>query len=122
MKMLIRRGVLVEEEHGCSGDLADVDASSNEARVLRPLPVAACTHRIAFGPRAGQQVLTEQGVIARDPGRAQDLCADQQGFSLYTAVRCDAMPTSASARNSFAGISRPLHLPTNTCRSTSPDR
>ena len=30
---------------------------SDEARTLRPLQAAACTHHIAFGPRAGQKVL-----------------------------------------------------------------
>ena len=38
--------------------IADNDGDSDEARVLRPLQAAACTHRIAFGPRAGQKVLT----------------------------------------------------------------
>jgi len=51
---------------------------------------AACTYRIAFGPRAGQKVLTVQGVMPRDTVRDQDLCADQQGFRLHAAVRCDA--------------------------------
>ena len=38
--------------------IVDNDGDSDEARVLRPLQAAACTHRIAFGPRAGQKVLT----------------------------------------------------------------
>jgi hypothetical protein len=37
--------------------MADIDGDSDEARVLRPLQAAACTYRIAFGPRAGQEVL-----------------------------------------------------------------
>ena len=57
MKLLTRRGVLVEEEEGGSSYLADaeVDADSDEARALRPLQAAACTYRIAFGPRVGLQ-------------------------------------------------------------------
>jgi hypothetical protein len=47
---------LVEEEG--STYMADNDGDSDEARVLRPLQAAACTYRIAFGPRAGQKVLT----------------------------------------------------------------
>ena len=43
--------------------MADNDGDSDEARVLRPLQAAACTYRIAFGPRAGQKVLTVQGAI-----------------------------------------------------------
>ena len=41
MKMLTRRGVLVEEEG--STYMADSDGDSDEARVLRPLQAAACT-------------------------------------------------------------------------------
>ena len=94
MKLLTRRGLLVEEEEGGSRYLADAEADSDEACALRPLQAAACTYRIAFGPRAGQKVFTVQGAMARDSGcdsaRDQDLCADQQGFSLHAAVRCDA--------------------------------
>ena len=53
MKLLTRRGVLVEEEG--STYMADNDGDSDEARVLRPLQAAACTYRIAFGPRAGRR-------------------------------------------------------------------
>ena len=55
MKLLTRRGVLVEEEQGGSSYLADGEADSDEARALRPLQAAACTYRIAFGPRVGLQ-------------------------------------------------------------------
>ena len=47
MKMFTGREVLVEEEG--STYLADNDADSDEARVLRPLQAAACTYRIANG-------------------------------------------------------------------------
>ncbi len=57
MKLLTRRGVLVEEER--SSYLADDDADSDDARTLEPLQAAACTYRIAFGPRAGQKVHRE---------------------------------------------------------------
>jgi hypothetical protein len=56
MKPLTRRGVLVEAAG--STCMADNDGDSEEARVLRPLRAAACTYRIAFGPRAGQKALT----------------------------------------------------------------
>ena len=65
---------MVEEEGQTY--LADNDADSDEARTLRPLQAAACTYRIAFGPRAGQKVLTVQGVMPREKGFKQDLCAD----------------------------------------------
>ncbi|MDP3086426.1 MAG: transposase [Rubrivivax sp.] len=88
MKLLTRRGVLVEEEG--STYMADNDGDSDEARTLRPLQAAACTYRIAFGPRAGQKVLTVQGVMPRDADFKRHLCADIDGFSLHAAVRCGA--------------------------------
>ena len=87
-KLLTRRGVLVEEEG--STYMADNDGDSDEARALRPLQAAACTYRIAFGPRAGQKVLTVQGVMPRETDFKQTLCADIDGFSLHAAVRCGA--------------------------------
>ena len=90
MKLLTRRGVLVEEEG--STYIADNGGDSDEARTLRPLQAAACTYRIAFGPRAAQKVLTVQGAMPRDGDGdyKQTLCADIDGFSLHAAVRCAA--------------------------------
>ena len=88
MKLLTRKGVLVEEQGQTY--MADDDGDSDEARVLRPLQAAACTYRIAFGPRAGQKVLTVQGTMPRDTDFKQSLCADIDGFSLHAAVRCGA--------------------------------
>jgi len=88
MKLLTRRGVLVEEEGSTS--MADNDSDSDEARALRPLQAAACTYRIAFGPRARQKLLTVQGAMPTEKGFKQTLCADMQGFSLHAAVRYDA--------------------------------
>ncbi|HRH85856.1 MAG TPA: hypothetical protein PLO41_03320 [Rubrivivax sp.] len=51
LKLLTRRGVLVEEMGRIF--LAEPDADGDEARTLRPLQAAAITYRIAFGPRAG---------------------------------------------------------------------
>ena len=48
MKLLTRRGVLVEEMGQTY--LAEPDAEGDEARTLRPLQAAAITYRIAFGP------------------------------------------------------------------------
>ena len=88
MKLLTRRGLLIEEKG--QAYLADTDGDSDEARVLRPLQAAACTYRIAFGPRAGQKVLTLQGAMPRETDFKQTLCADISGFSLHAAVRCGA--------------------------------
>ena len=81
-------GATVEKEG--STCVADNDGDSDEARALRPLQAAACTYRIAFGPRAGQKVLTVQGAMPRETDFKQTLCADIDGFSLHAAVRCGA--------------------------------
>jgi len=85
------------------------DSDSNEARVLRPLQAAACTYRIAFGPRAGQKVLTVQGAMPRDADFKQTQCADIDGFSLHAAVRCGAVtnwcPFCRATARSLGGYS-----------------
>ena len=88
MKLLTRRGVLVEEEG--STYMADSDSDSDEARVLRPLQAAACTCRIAFDPGAGQKVLTLQDAMPRETDFKQAMCADINGCSLHAAVHCGA--------------------------------
>jgi Putative transposase len=88
MKMLTRRGVLVEDMGQTY--LTEPDAHGEEARTLRPLQAAAITDRIAFGHRAGQKVLTLRGAPPRDAAARQPLCADIDGFSLHAAVRVEA--------------------------------
>ena len=88
MKMLTRRGVLIEEMGQTY--LADPNADGDEARTLRPLQAAAITYRVAFGPRAGQKVLTLRGAMARFGLARELLCSDIDGFSLHAAVRVDA--------------------------------
>ena len=88
MKLLTRRGGLIEEQGQTY--MADNDADSDDARALGPLQAAAWSYRIAFGPRAGQKVLTVQGTMSREPQFHQNLCADMQGFSLHAAVCCAA--------------------------------
>jgi hypothetical protein len=88
MKMLTRRGVLVEDMGQTY--LAEPDTDGEDARTLRPLQAAAVTYRIAFGPRAGQKVLTLRGAMPREAPARQPLCADIDGFSLHAAVRVEA--------------------------------
>jgi len=64
MKMLTRRGVLVEDTGQTY--LAEPDVDGEQARALRPLQAAAVTYRIAFGPCAGQKVLTLRGAMPRE--------------------------------------------------------
>ena len=80
--------MLVEKEG--STYRADNDDDSEEARSLRSLQAAACTYRVACGPRAGQKVLTLQVAMPRETDFEQPLCADMSGFSLHAAVRCAA--------------------------------
>jgi Putative transposase len=88
MKMLTRRGVLVQDIGQTY--VAEPDAEGDEARTLRPLQAAAVTYRIAFGPRAGQKVLSLMGAMPRERAAGQPLCADIDGFSLHAAVRVEA--------------------------------
>ncbi|MBC7732585.1 MAG: transposase [Bacteriovorax sp.] len=118
MRLLTRRGVLVEEEG--STYVADNDGDSDEARVLRPLQAAACSYRIAFGPRAGQKVLTLQGGLQgmpRDADFKQRLCADIDGFSLHVWA-----PTTTRRCSNCAATSRARRWPTNACKPTPPGR
>ena len=77
----VAKGTLSTDRSQGSTYVADNDGDSDEARTLRPLQAAACTYRIAFGPRAGQKVLTLQGAMPRDADFKQTLCADIQGNS-----------------------------------------
>ena len=104
LKLLTRRGALVEEQGATY--MADGDADSDDARTLRPLQAAACTYRVAFGPRAGQKVLTLQGVMPRDTGFEKALCANMNGFSLHAAVRC-----GANERKSLEQLCRDITRP-----------
>ena len=90
MKLLMRRGVLVEDMGQTYLAEPDADADADEARTLRRLQAAAVPYRIAFGPRAGQKVLTRRGAMPREGTAGQPLCADIDGFSLHAAVRVEA--------------------------------
>ena len=84
LRLLTRQGHLVEEQ-GMSY-MADIGPDNP----LTPLQAASCTYRIAFGPRAGQKVLSLQTISRRGEPATPALCADAHGFSLHAAVRCGA--------------------------------
>ena len=46
---------------------------------LASLQAAACTYRIALGPRAGQKVLSRRTVAGRDGKATAALCAEAHG-------------------------------------------
>ena len=81
MKLLTRRGYLVEEQ-GMTY-LAGTDTENP----LASLQAASCTYRIALGPRAGQKVLSVRTAAGREEKPSKALCADAHGFSLHAAVR-----------------------------------
>ncbi len=88
MKSLTRQGILVEEQGETY--LASDDGDSHEARAIPRLQAAAYVYRIAYGPRAGQKVLTLQGAKPSATDIKQRLCANSEGFSLHAAVCCAA--------------------------------
>ena len=83
MNILAPRQGYVVKEQGMTY-LADMDADNP----LASLQAAACSYRIALGPRAGQKVLSLRTVAARDEKKTRALCADAHGFSLHAGVRC----------------------------------
>jgi hypothetical protein len=58
--------------------LAEADADS----ALAPLQAAACTYRIALGPRAGQKVLNLQTISRRLEQSTPPLCANPIFYTL----------------------------------------
>ena len=113
-----RRGVRAEDMGQTY--LAEPDADADEARTLRPLQAAAVTYRIAFGPRAGQKVLTLRGAMPRE-GTADSPCAPTATASDCT-PRCESRRTTASGWNSGAATSPDRLCPTSGFSSTLPGR
>ena len=86
LKVLTRYGAFSEEDTEIPY-LADPDADS----ALAPLHAAACTYRIALGPRAGQKVLTWKDPalrLASQEAPQSQGCVSAQGFSLHADTRC----------------------------------
>ncbi|MGH8654246.1 MAG: transposase [Gammaproteobacteria bacterium] len=84
MRLLSREGYLIEERGMTYLANTDPDLA------LGPLQSAACTYRIALGPRAGQEVLSLQTVPTQAPSPPAVRCVSEQGFSLHAEVRCAA--------------------------------
>jgi len=105
MKLLTRLGVLVEEEG--STYVADNDGDTDEARTLRPLQAAACTYRIAFGPRAGQKVLTLQGAERGHGTAPAGGPVPREGLALASAsAACKACPGMRTSSRTCAPTCR----------------
>ena len=93
MKQLVRRGILVEDQGEMY--LADDVADSEQARTLRPLQRGSCVYRIAFGPRAGQKVLTLQGALPREVSGKQRLCGFHGVLAPNAKLRAKVVPRPA---------------------------
>ncbi len=84
LRILTRQGYLMEEQ-GMTY-LAETDSDL----AFAPLQSAACTYRIALGPRAGRKVLTLKTVPTQAMQSATERCATEHGFSLHADVHCAA--------------------------------
>ncbi|MDQ3829658.1 MAG: hypothetical protein M3361_10210 [Candidatus Tectomicrobia bacterium] len=70
---MTRKGYLIEEQEMTY--LAETDRDP----ALGSLQAAACTYRIALGPRAGQKVLSLQTVPSQ-ASPTEQRCVNEQGF------------------------------------------
>ncbi len=79
MKLLARRGYLIEEEGEAYLEAGEGDDA------LEPLQAAACSYRIALGPRRGKKVWSIKMAEAQEESTR---CVQFNGFSLHADVRC----------------------------------
>ena len=101
MKMLTRRGVLVEDMGQTY--LAEPQTDGEEARTLRPLQAAAITYRVAFGPPRRAEGADAQ---ARDAARDRSAPAPVRRHRRLQPARRSA---GRGARPQAAGAALPLH-------------
>ncbi len=85
-KMFTRHGALMEEDT----EILYLTNPDHD-RALAPLHAAPCTYRLAFGPRAGQKVLTWKDPslrLASQKAPQSQGCVSAQGFSLHADTHC----------------------------------
>ena len=84
MMLLTRTGHIVEDQQRLfmAEDPDDPDTAQ------APLHSAACTSRIALGPRAGHKGLTLRTVPRSEASNTSPRCASEQEFSLHAEVCC----------------------------------
>jgi hypothetical protein len=73
--------------------VADTSDDSDQAAGLKQLQAASIVYRIAFGPRAGQKVLTLPGAVPTptvNQRAYRPQCANLNGFSLHAGVYCES--------------------------------
>ena len=85
MKCLTAEGFLTEDEGVFY--MSETEAADPS---LAPLQAAACTYRIALGPRAGQKILTLQTAPPQEWTSVSDRCVSQSGFGLHANTYCAA--------------------------------
>ena len=92
MRCLVRKNMLIED----TGQIYLAEQDPDD--VLAPLQAAACTYRIAFGPRKGQKVLSLQTVLPGAPEINSPRCVSDLGFSLHANTACGAQDRSTLER------------------------
>ena len=101
---------------------ADNDGDSDAAPVLKPLQAAARTYRVAFGPRAGQRVLTVQGAMRREKAEGIQADAVRWRRRFQPARSRAAALTTGTHRSNCAAASPARRWPTSACGPSPPDR
>ena len=81
LALLTRRGYWVEDH-----DAGYLEVPQSD-EVLAPLQAAACSYRIAMGPRAGRKAMSIRTMEARPSGEGT-ACVESNGFSLHAGVSC----------------------------------
>ena len=92
MRCLVRRNMLIEG----TGQVYLTEQDPDD--VLAPLQAAACTYRIAFGPRKGQKVLSLQTVPPGASEITSPRCVSDLGFSLHANTACGAQDCTTLER------------------------
>jgi Putative transposase len=90
--VVARQGVVRGQRQRVVRDPVGAGESAVRGAVLDPgearaLQAASCAYRIAFGPRAGQKVLSLRSLPSAVTASAPELRVNAHGFSLHAAVR-----------------------------------
>ena len=121
MKLLTRRGVLLEEQG--STYLANGDADSDDARAQAAAGRCRPLQALIESPsaRVPGRRFSRCKAPCREAPRSPKRCVPTRRVSACT-VRCAALARSASGWSSFAATSHARHWPMSGCSATAPGR